>query len=419
MKHEPIKRIKGTQDILPDEARLWQWMEQQAREVFAQWHYGEIRVPVIEYTKLFARGVGEETDIVSKEMFSFERSNRSLSLRPEGTAGVVRSYIEQGLVNAPKPLKLWYQGPMFRYERPQEGRQRQFHQLGVEVFGQDTAYIDAEVIALSARLFEKLGILGDVSLTVNNVGNPEHRPAFREALKQRLHPVLEELCEDCQRRYTTNPLRMLDCKVPTCQAHYNSEEITDFLTHYDWGDATTTAYRQTLELLSGMGLTFKTDPKLVRGLDYYSRTVFEWSTDKLGAQSAVCGGGRYNALVEQLGGAPTPAVGWAIGLERLLKLVTSPQTSPLDAYVVSFPETYSAAFKLANQLREAGLSVEQDSSGKAFGKQLQAANKRGASYALIVGVDEWANGEVTLKNLSTGEQKQYKPEEVNTLLFKE
>lgn len=396
-----IQRPKGTQDILPDEARGWQWLEAQSRRVLSAAGYGEIRTPVLEHTELFCRGVGEATDIVSKEMFSFERSERGFTLRPEGTAGVVRAFIEQGLHRLPKPVKLFYLGPMFRYERPQEGRQRQFHQLGVEVLGIDTPLADAEAITLALEVLSALGI-SNYQLSINNVGNPESREAFRDGLKALLAPYLPQLCPDCQRRFELNPLRMLDCKVPTCQAVYQSESVQGFLQTFEWDEASTASFNELKAILTHLGIAFEVDPQLVRGLDYYTGTVFEISSVGIGAQSAICGGGRYNGLVQTLGGPETSAVGWAMGIERLMKLITPPEKSGLDYYLVT--DQPAEALKLAQTLRKKGKTAELDLTGKAFGKQLATASKREACHALVLGKEEVETQSLQVKNLKTSEQ---------------
>jgi histidyl-tRNA synthetase len=397
-----IQRPKGTQDVLPSESHRWQHLEATTRQFFAQAGYQELRTPVLEHTELFQRGVGETTDIVSKEMFTFEKGERSLTLRPEGTAGVVRAFIEQGMSRLPKPVKVFYNGPMFRYERPQEGRQRQFHQIGVECFGLDTPAADAESILLAWGLFDRLGIAGDLSLEVNNVGDPSSREAFREGLRSVVRPHLADLCEPCQMRFETNPLRMLDCKAPACQAVYEGEAVVGFLETFEHPEAIARPFEETLDILRAVGVPFRVNRRLVRGLDYYTRTVFEISTHRLGAQNAVCGGGRYNHLVEQLGGPQSPAVGWALGVERILRLLPEISLPTLDAYVVT--DRPADGFRLAQHLRAQGFAVEVDLSGRAFGKQLGQASKRQARVALIRGEAEAAHGQWLVKDLSGGQQ---------------
>jgi histidyl-tRNA synthetase len=389
-----IQRPKGTQDILPAEIPVWQVLEQQARSVMGLAGYQEIRTPIFEATELFERGVGEGTDIVRKEMYTFEKGDRSLTLRPEGTAGVVRAYIENGMSRLPKPVRLFYLGPMFRYERPQAGRQRQFNQFGVELFGLDTPAADAEVILLAMSLFERLG-LPDLNLELNNIGCPVCREDFKLALRERVTPFLNEVCETCQERHRTNPLRMLDCKSETCQLVYQREEIAALL-EADFTCADCQAHFAELKhILEALEVRYRRNPRLVRGLDYYTRTVFEISSTNLGAQNAVCGGGRYNDLVQELGGEPTPAVGWALGMERLIQLVPTPYTRPLDYYI-------------AHTSAVDALTVETDLSGKPFKKQLAHADKRHAKHVLILGEAELRNDEIILKYMETGDQDRMK-----------
>lgn len=398
---EVIQRPKGTQDIFGDEAERWQMVESLCREQFQGAGYKEIRTPVFEHTELFERGVGDTTDIVNKEMYTFEKSDRRLSLRPEGTAGVVRSFIEQGMSRWPKPVKLYYMGPMFRYERPQAGRQRQFHQVGIELFGLDTPSADAEVILLAMRLFEKLG-LPNLALEINNIGTPEDRERFKARFRELVQPQLSSLCEDCQSRYHTNPLRMLDCKNPGCKAVYAQPEIKGYLESDFTSDECQAHFKALTAILDSLEIPYKRNPYLVRGLDYYTKTVFEITSTSLGAQNAVCGGGRYNRLMEDLGGPETPAVGWALGMERLMTLVGELPVRGLDYYIVTDQHAY--AFEVAAQLRERGFRTEVDLSGKGFGKQFERASKAGAAHALILGESEAQKREIQVKNLGTGEQ---------------
>jgi histidyl-tRNA synthetase len=397
-----IQRPKGTQDIFGDEAARWDYVESLCRREFRNAGYQEIRTPIFESTELFARGVGETTDIVNKEMYTFEKGERSLSLRPEGTAGVVRAFVEQGLSRWPKPVKLYYIGPMFRYERPQAGRQRQFHQIGMEVFGLDTPAADAEVILAAMRLFEMLG-LPNLSLEINNIGTPQCRETFKAQFRTLIQPHLSTLCVDCQTRYDTNPLRMLDCKNETCKTVYAQPDIKAFL-ETDFTSAECQAHFAALTaILEALKIPYRRNPYLVRGLDYYTKTVFEVTSTSLGAQNAVCGGGRYNRLVEDLGGPETPAVGWALGLERLMSLASNVPENETDFYIVT--DQHATAFTLANTLREQNYRVEVDLSGKGFGKQLERASKAKARQAIILGESELTTGEIKLKNLHTGEQQ--------------
>jgi histidyl-tRNA synthetase len=398
----PLQRPKGTQDILPANAPAWHHVENTARRLFEQANYREIRTPIFESTDLFERGVGESTDIVNKEMYTFIKEERSLTLRPENTAGVVRAYIEQGLSRQPKPVKLYYIGPMFRYERPQAGRQRQFHQVGVECFGLDTPASDAETIQLAMTLFDTLG-LKDLALQINNIGCPDCREAFKQQLKTLVEPALATLCQPCQNRYVINPLRMLDCKEPGCQTVYGQDPVASFLEQDSTCEACQTHFTRLTEILTGLGIPFQRNKRLVRGLDYYTRTVFEITCMHLGAQNAVCGGGRYNGLVESLGGPATPAVGWAVGMERLISLLPEQSAPSLDFYIVS--DDPVAALTLAKAMRAtAPVRVEVDTTGKGFGKQLAQADKLGARHAVLLGADELASQQVTIKTLASGEQ---------------
>lgn len=395
-----IQAQKGTKDILPEEISNWQMMEEKANDVFSKANFKEIRTPIFEATELFARGVGDSTDIVNKEMYTFEKSERSLTLRPENTAGVVRAYIEHGFSRLPQPVKLWYKGPMFRYERPQAGRQRQFHQVGVEMFGSADPSADAEVINLAVKYLNELG-LKDLEIEINSLGCPQCRTNYREALKEVLKPYLNTLCEDCNFRYEKNPLRILDCKVDSCKKIFENEEIQKVI-YSDFICPDCSEHFQKLqEYLKALNISFKVNKLLVRGLDYYNRTVFEIKSNNLGSQNAVCGGGRYDSLVETLGGAETPAVGWAMGMERLNSLISKPEPKRLDVFVVS--ENVVETFKIIDELREEGFSAEFDYAGRKFKKQLDKAAKS-AKYALILMEDELKSNSVTLKNLDTSEQ---------------
>ena len=395
-----IQVIKGTHDILPQEIELWHFLEEKAVKIFNEYGYKEIRTPIFEATELFARGVGDTTDIVNKEMYTFEKSDRSLTLRPENTAGVVRSFIENGMSRLSSPVKLWYKGPMFRYERPQKGRQRQFHQLGVEMFGIKDPTADAEVILMAVNYLKSLG-LNDLDVEINSLGCPKCRENFKQKLKEVLKPELNNLCEDCQNRYEKNPLRLLDCKVESCKAIFEKPEIqkviqSDFICeeckeHFD-----------KLKLyLDKMHVKYSVNKLLVRGLDYYNRTVFEIKSNNLGSQNAVCGGGRYDSLVKNLGGEDTPAIGWAMGMERLNSLLPDVEPEKLDAYIVC--NSSADALELAQELRDKNVKVEFDLANKKFTKQLEKASKV-AKYALILGEDEIKSNKVAVKNLATSEQ---------------
>lgn len=397
---EIIKVLKGTKDILPTEVNMWQFLEKKAFQVFSKYGFKEIRTPIIEYTELFARGVGDTTDIVNKEMYTFEKSERSITLRPENTAGVVRSYIENGMSRLPAPVKLWYHGPMFRYERPQAGRQRQFHQVGVEMFGVKEPTADAEVILMAVNYLKALG-LNDLDVEINSLGCPKCRQEFKNKLKAVLKPYLSELCEDCQNRYEKNPLRLLDCKVESCKKIFEKPEVQEVINSDFICDECLEHYTELKLYLDKMGVHYTENKLLVRGLDYYNRTVFEIKSNNLGSQNAVCGGGRYDNLVAQLGGNDTPAVGFAMGMERLISLITAKEVKKLDGYIVSnFPVD---AFVLAEELRHQGLNVEFDLTNRKFTKQLEKASKV-AKYAFILGEDEILKHQVSIKNLESGKQ---------------
>ncbi len=395
-----IKVQKGTKDILPQEIEQWHKLEKNALDVFTKYGYKEIRTPIFEATELFARGVGDTTDIVNKEMYTFEKSERSLTLRPENTAGVVRSFIENGMARLSAPVKLWYKGPMFRYERPQAGRQRQFHQVGVEMFGIKEPTADAEVILLAVNYLKSLG-LNDLEVEINSLGCPKCREEYKRKIKEVLKPEFDNLCEDCQNRYEKNPLRLLDCKVDTCKAIFEKPEIQKVIQSDFICEECAQHYKELKSYLDELNIPYVENKLLVRGLDYYNRTVFEIKSNNLGSQNAVCGGGRYDSLVKNLGGEDTPAVGWAMGMERLNSLLPEIEPEKLDAFIVS--NSPAEAFKLAEELRSNGIKVEFDLANKKFTKQLEKAAKT-ADYALILGEDEIKANKVSVKNLSTSEQ---------------
>jgi len=395
-----IKVLKGTKDILPQEVEQWQRLEKNALEIFTKYGYKEIRTPIIEMTELFARGVGDTTDIVNKEMYTFEKSDRSLTLRPENTAGVVRSFIENGMARLSAPVKLWYKGPMFRYERPQAGRQRQFHQVGVEMFGIKEPTADAEVIMLAVDYLKSLG-LNDLEVEINSLGCPACREEYKKRIKEVLKPEFDNLCEDCQSRYEKNPLRLLDCKVESCKEIFAKPEIQKVIQSDFICEECAEHYKTLKSYLDKMNIKYVENKLLVRGLDYYNRTVFEIKSNNLGAQNAVCGGGRYDSLVRNLGGEDTPAVGWAMGMERLNSLLPEIEPKKLDGYIVS--NSPSDAFVFAQEMRAKGYNVEFDLANKKFTKQLEKASKC-AKYALILGEDEIKAGTVSVKNLETSEQ---------------
>ncbi len=404
----PIRAIRGMNDILPQDSYLWQHLEKVTHELLDAYGYREIRLPIVEQTQLFSRAIGEVTDIVEKEMYSFQdRNDEGLTLRPEGTAGCVRAFNQHGMAGTQQ--KLWYAGPMFRYEKPQLGRQRQFHQVGVEVFGTPTADVEAELIVLSARLWRRLGLDSSVTLELNSLGNSEDRARYREALVAYLSEHHDKLDENSQRRLDSNPLRILDSKSPDTQALLvAAPSLSDFL-----DEESSAHFAELTALLDAAGVSYRINPRLVRGLDYYNRTVFEWVTDALGAQGTVCAGGRYDGLVEQLGGKPTPAAGFAMGLERLVLLmqelnVAPEPTSQADVYLVAVGEGAAVAgFALGEALRDRmpGLRLQVHSGGGSFKSQMKKADRSGARLALVLGENELAERSVGFKPLRGGEQR--------------
>ncbi|KSN90455.1 histidine--tRNA ligase [Pseudomonas aeruginosa] len=407
-----LQAIRGMNDILPEQTPAWRYLERTFAGLLDGYGYSEIRLPILEFTELFARGIGEGTDVVDKEMYTFlDRNGESLTMRPEGTAGCVRAVLEHGLNGGGQVQKLWYTGPMFRYEKPQKGRYRQFHQIGVEVFNLPGPDIDAELIILTWRLWQKLGMADAVTLQLNTLGSSEARARYREALVAYLQERFEQLDEDSQRRMTTNPLRILDSKVESTQAL-----LVGAPTLHDYLDEESIAHFEGLKArLDAVGLRYEINQKLVRGLDYYCRTAFEWVTDKLGAQGTVCGGGRYDGLVSQFGGKPTPGVGFAMGVERLVLLletlgvIPAELNRPADLYVCAFGEPAElAALTLAEQLRSAipGIRLLVNAGAGSFKSQFKKADKSGARFALILGEDEVANRVVGFKPLrDEGEQQ--------------
>mgnify|MGYP000394120065 FL=1 len=403
-----IQAIRGMNDCSPTESPLWQWIEGQVRQILSSYGYSEVRMPIVESTPLFARAIGEVTDVVSKEMYTFWDNDEQLTLRPEGTAGCVRAAIEHGWIYN-NEQRLWYMGPMFRHERPQKGRYRQFHQAGVEVFGIATPEIDAELIILTARLWKALGIDQHVSLQLNSIGSLEARANYRSALVAFLENHQDLMSEEEKERLVKNPLRILDTKNQALQDVLDgAPKLLDYL-----DDESREHFAQLCGLLDAVGIQYEINPKLVRGLDYYNKTVFEWVTSALGAQGTVCGGGRYDGLVEQLGGHATSGVGFAMGLERLVLLVQEvnksiPVKSAVDIYVVYQGEgTTLAAFQLAEKLRSElpHLSTMLHCSGGNFKKQFRRADKSGATLALVLGESEVQNNQVVVKHL-LGEAEQ-------------
>ncbi|MBA1183675.1 histidine--tRNA ligase [Stutzerimonas nitrititolerans] len=407
-----LQAIRGMNDILPAQTPAWRYLENTFAQLLDSYGYSEIRLPIVEYTELFARGIGEGTDVVDKEMYTFlDRNEESLTLRPEGTAGCVRAVLEHGLTGGGQVQKLWYTGPMFRYEKPQKGRYRQFHQVGVEVFNQPGPDVDAELIVLTARLWKQLGMADAVTLQLNSLGSSEARAIYRDALVAYLQERFDQLDEDSQRRLTTNPLRILDSKNAQTQAL-----LADAPTLADFLDEESRAHFEGLKArLDAVGIAYEINPKLVRGLDYYGRTVFEWVTDKLGAQGTVCAGGRYDGLVSQFGGKPTPGVGFAMGVERLvllletLALLPEELNRPAHAFICAFGEAAElAALSLAERLRDAlpGLRLLVNAGGGSFKSQFKKADKSGARFALILGEDELAGRVVGCKPLRDDSEQQ-------------
>ena len=397
---------RGTKDILPDTVGDWNYVEGEIRELCRRFGYSEIRTPIFEHTELFQRGIGEGTDVVDKEMYTFtDRGERSITLRPENTASAVRAYLQNKLYAQSNLVKLFYIGSMFRYDRPQAGRMREFHQFGVEALGEANPAVDAEVILLAMNLLEGLG-LKDLELSINSVGCPKCRSKYRTMLQDFFRDKLEDLCEDCRSRFERSPLRILDCKKDSDKPYMaDAPKITDCLC-----EECADHFAKLKELLTSAGISFTHDPRLVRGLDYYTKTAFEIKYPPLGAQSAVAGGGRYDGLIEEMGGNPTPAVGFATGLERLLLALESQNLLPeknrsVDAYVVALGEAAQAeGFKLLNSLRQQGLSAAMDFAGRSMKAQMKQANKLGAKYSVILGEDEIAEGVVMLRSMEGSSQ---------------
>src|SRR5579871_990384 len=409
-----IRAVKGTRDILPPSSNVWNQVEASAREVFRRYNYHEIRTPVLEETQLFARGVGEETDIVTKEMYTFEdRDGSSLTLRPEATASVMRAYIEHRLDQRPGVQKLYYIGPMFRRERPQKGRYRQFFQIGAEALGSESPEVDAEMIELAIDVLKAAGLENPL-LLINSVGDKNCRPAYIAALREQLEQIAPKLCEDCQRRAVTNPLRVLDCKVPEDQVLINQlRPIQEFLC-----GQCKPHFERVQQLLRDRAIPFQVVPRLVRGLDYYMRTTFEVVHDALGAQNSVLGGGRYDGLAEALGSkVAAPGIGFSIGEDRLVMTVEEKlKSAPLDLFVAALGERATQhAAQIARQVRQSGYSVEITADGK-LKRAMELANKLGARYTLIVGDNEIAAGRFALKNMATGQQEKVAREVISRRL---
>jgi len=398
-----IKKIKGFSDLYPPEIEKYLFMEKVAREIFPLYGFVEMRTPILERTELFARSIGDETDVVQKEMFSFlDKKGRSLSLRPEATAGVVRAYIENKIYAKENISKFFTIGPMFRYERPQKGRQRQFHQINVEVFGSSSPYIDGELIVMLMDFLKKLNIKG-ISLEINSLGCLRCRALYLANLKEFLEKIDEDvLCEDCKRRRIKNPLRVLDCKIESCKKIYkDAPKIIDYLC-----SDCDIHFKQVLNLLKFENIQFKINKNLVRGLDYYQRTTFEVMAEGIGAQSAIAGGGRYDGLIKQLGGPDLPGIGFACGMERIAQLIEIQEQKSKAFYIATIDKKgLDFGFEVASMLRNRGLECVCSYEVKSVKAHLRAANKGGARYCIIIGEDELLKRKVTLKDLVTGEQK--------------
>ena len=402
-----IQKPRGTQDFLPERMREWKYVEEKIASLCSAYGFGEIRTPVFENTSLFLRGIGETTDVVQKEMYTFASGDKgdTFTLRPENTASAVRAYLEHKIYGTENMTKWFYIGPMFRHERPQAGRYRQFHQFGAEVLGSSSPYTDSEVISLALEVCKSVGLTG-LTLELNSVGCPKCRPVYREALIQYFEPHKEELCTDCQSRLTKNPLRVLDCKVDTDKTK-EAPRITEYLC-----EECEEHFKKVQELLTAIGISYTLNPNLVRGLDYYTKTAFEIKYPPLGAQSAVAGGGRYDGLVEELDGPSTPAIGFAIGMERLLlaieKQEAMPQFAPLKSvFVVSMGDEASVeGFRLVTSLRKRDIYAAMDGAGRSMKSQLKLANRMRAEYVIIIGEEELANGKVLVRNMAEGTQEE-------------
>ena len=412
-----IQAIKGMKDILPDEARIWQFIESKARLVFSRFAFKEIRVPVCEKTELFSRSIGDTTDIVEKEMFTFkDRNDESMTLRPEGTASVVRACIENNLLMPGQLQKLYYIGPMFRYEKPQKGRQRQFHQLGAEALGVDDPMIDIELISMCDFFLKEVGAL-EFSIFINSLGCPKCRPDFRSALISYLKGLKGALCKNCMERREKNPLRIFDCKEEFCKA---AMEKAPIIIDYLCSDCKIN-FESVKNGLTKMEIQFSVNPRMVRGLDYYSKTVFEFTSGELGSQNSVLGGGRYNALVEELGGAPTPATGFALGIERLVLMLKDKwincQSSEIDVFIASLGDkAKETSLLLTKSLRQEGLRVEAEYSTKSLKSQLGKADKMRALFVIIVGDNEIAKNSFIIRDMTTKEQIESSREEIPALI---
>lgn len=401
-----ITKQKGTKDIYFDDMKVWQFIEKNIREIAKVYNLGEIRTPVFEATELFQRGVGDETDVVNKEMYTFlDKGGRSITLRPELTAGVVRAYIENGFASEVTPLKFWYASNMYRYEKMQKGRYREFKQFGVEIFGSDRYLADLEAIMISRDLFKRIGMLDLVELNINSIGCKECRAKYIEALKEYIKPNIDNMCDTCKRRFDTNPMRIIDCKEEKCQSYLqNVPYITDYLC-----DACKLDFDNLKYALENSNIPYKVDKRIVRGLDYYNRTVFEYTSDKLGL--ALGGGGRYDTLVETLGGSHTPAVGFGLGLDRIELVlkennIYKDNNDNLDVFfAVMVDEAYPKILNIIQDLRNDDIPSEYDICKRSFKAQLKYANKQNAKFVAIIGEDELKNNKCSIKNMETGNQE--------------
>lgn len=409
---------KGTKDVMPQQAYKWHYIEKKFAEICERYGFKEIRTPVFEHTELFHRGVGETTDIVQKEMYTFnDLGGRNITLRPEGTSPVVRAYCEHKVFADPQPTKVYYNIPCFRYEKPQSGRLREFHQYGVETFGTTNMMADAEIIAIGYDFINEMGIT-DVELQINSVGCPKCRQKHRDALKEFLAPKLDQLCPTCQGRYNTNPMRILDCKSPIDQELVkDAPMMLDYLC-----DECAQAFEDLKANLDSLGIEYTVNPKIVRGLDYYTKTAFEFITNKIGAQGTVCGGGRYDGLVEEVGGPSTPGVGWGMGKERILMTMEAcgveiPEPEGIDAFIAFMGDrAKAAALKLMAELRREGKSVQIDVMGRNIKNQFKLANRLGARKTVVIGENELAENKFAVKDMATSEQIEVPMEEIKNVI---
>ena len=408
------KAPRGTKDVVPQESYKWHYIENKIHDLCRRFGYKEVRIPVFEHTELFERGVGDTTDVVQKEMYTFEdKGGRSITLRPEGTAGTVRCFLENNLYADAQPTKMYYMLSCYRYEKPQAGRLREFHQFGIESFGSPDSSVDAEVISMAITLLKELGVK-DLKLYVNSIGCPECRKEYNNKLKDYFNGYIGELCETCKTRLDKNPMRIIDCKVPRCgEIGHNAPKILN-----EQCPECTEHYNKLCNYLDAMGIEYEIDDTIVRGLDYYTTTVFEIKSEGL----VVCGGGRYNGLVEELGGKPTPGVGFGLGLERLLLVLENQGLLPEDnsnvkLYIANIGENADMfAQKLVNELRSKGVSAEKDLMSRSLKAQMKYADKIGAEYTAVIGDDEISAGKITLKNMKTGEQQEVEINKLHDLL---